>query len=60
MTAYNRKCYITNIHRGVGNKSCYVYAELRDENNELIISATIDYITKEFIKRMDLQQKSIE
>lgn len=55
MTDFNRKCYITNIHRGRGNKSIFVYAELRDENDELIISATLDYITKEFIKRMDKQ-----
>ncbi len=53
MSEYNRKCCITNIHRGRGDRSIFIYAELRDENNNLLISATLDYIIKKFIDRMD-------
>lgn len=36
---------IKNIHRGIGQRSHIVYAELRAvKNDELIISATIDFI----------------
>jgi len=35
---------ITNIHRGKGNRRHIIYAELCDNKNELVISATLDYI----------------
>lgn len=38
---------VTNIRRGAGARSKNVYAELRDSNGELLISATLDYITAE-------------
>jgi len=38
------KYTITNIRKGKGNRSHTLYAQLRDENNELVISATLDYV----------------
>lgn len=38
------KYKITNIRRGKGNREKYIYAELRDENDVMIISATLAYI----------------
>jgi len=35
---------ITNIRRGKGTRRHIIYAELRDNNNGLVISATLDYI----------------
>jgi len=35
---------ITNIRRGKGVRRHLIYAELRNDKNELIISATLDYI----------------
>lgn len=43
-----RKDYkICNIHRGRGNprREATLYADLRDEDDTLLISATLDYIT---------------
>jgi len=56
MSKYNEKCYITNIHY---NKIRYakgdrtLYACLYDENDELLISATLDYIIEELSIRID-------
>jgi hypothetical protein len=38
------KYIITNIHRGKRERNHVLYGELRDENNKLLIGATIDYI----------------
>ena len=38
------KYSIVNIRKGKGNRSNIIYAKLVDENGELIISATLDYI----------------
>jgi len=40
-------CKITNIRRGRGIKEGYVYAQLRGPNDELLIAATLNYITKQ-------------
>lgn len=37
---------IVNIRRGKGARRNIIYAELRDENDGLVISATLDYIEK--------------
>jgi hypothetical protein len=38
-------CYLTKVHHGTGNRSVYIYAELRDiKTDQLMISATLDYI----------------
>lgn len=42
-------CRIVNIKRGTGPRHCYVYAQLLDINNELLISATLDYITEQLL-----------
>ena len=38
------KFSITNIHRGKGDRNHIVYAFLKDEKGNLVISATLDYI----------------
>jgi hypothetical protein len=35
---------IINIHRGEGDRACYIYAELRDDADQLLISAILPYI----------------
>ena len=43
---FPQKVIVTNIHRGKGARSIYVYAELRDQtNNDLLISGLLEYIT---------------
>ena len=39
-------CSITNIRRGTGDKSQWIYANLVDKDGKLLISATLDYITE--------------
>lgn len=53
------KYTITNIRRGKNERRHVIYAELRDEKNELVISATLQYIhdrisemTKEPVKSL--------
>lgn len=37
--------YITNVHKGSGPRSAYIYAEVRDlRTDELYMSATLDVI----------------
>lgn len=56
------KYTITNIRRGKNERQHIIYAELRDEQGELVIAATLDYIhdrireltkTGEWVKRED-------
>lgn len=42
-------CRIVNIKRGTGARHRYVYAQLRDINGELLISATLEYITEQLM-----------
>lgn len=35
---------ITDLYRGEGDRSNHIYAVLRDEDGNLCISATLDYI----------------
>lgn len=42
---------IKNIRRGKGERSVYIYAELYIDE-ELSISATLDYITEKIFERM--------
>jgi hypothetical protein len=35
---------IINIKRGTGDRSKFIYAQLVDDNDNLIISATLNYI----------------
>lgn len=43
-------CVITNIRRGTGARKSFVYAELRGPDGELLMSATLDYITTEIME----------
>ena len=43
-------CVITNIRRGKGYRESFVYAELRGPDGELLMSATLDYITTEIME----------
>lgn len=47
-----RTYYLTNIRRGDGERSRYVYGELRDAETRLLqISATVDYIREVAVER---------
>lgn len=46
------KCTITDIQRGKGTRSVFIYAKLRDENGGVIINATLDYIIHSLEERL--------
>jgi hypothetical protein len=48
------KCSIVNIRRGAADKGRdhILYAKLVDENGDLVISATLDYITQAMHERI--------
>jgi hypothetical protein len=46
------KCTITDIRRGKGYRNIYIYANLRNEKGEIIISADLDYIYEQLEKRL--------
>lgn len=41
---------IKNIRRGIGERFKYVYADIYSTNNELLVSADLDYCTNRMIK----------
>lgn len=43
---------ITDVRRGKGARSVYVYAELRASDGSLLVSATLDYITTVLRERL--------
>ncbi len=43
---------ITNIRRGKGDRSQYIYAQIRDKNNELLVAATLDYCVDALKERL--------
>jgi hypothetical protein len=43
---------IVNIRRGKGERSIYIYAELRSSSGQLLVSATLDYILKILDERL--------
>ncbi len=51
-TTNYEKCRITNIKRGTGNRSRFIYAHLEDENGVLLICATLDYIVSALADRL--------
>lgn len=56
MNKYNEKCYISDIHYNKkrfakGDKT--LYAHLYDENDQLLIAATLDYIVEQLNIRFD-------
>ena len=42
-------CIITNIRRGNGYRSQWIYAQLRGPNGELLIDATLEYINARLV-----------
>lgn len=45
-------CRIVDIQRGQGPYAQYVYARLVDRDGNLLVCATLDYITKTVINRL--------
>lgn len=45
-------CQIVNIRRGRGARAGIVYAKLVDKDGNLLISATLDYITSALKQRV--------
>lgn len=41
---------ICNIRRGDGERNKYVYAEIRDANDNLLVSADLDYCSQRMIQ----------
>lgn len=50
-------CVITNIRRGIGARRSVVYAQLHGPDGELLISATLDYITTKIMEADILPEK---
>jgi hypothetical protein len=54
-----RRLVIEEIERGTGQRSKYIYAVLRDaDTRELLVSATLDYITGKLLNNLELYQES--
>lgn len=47
---FPRGCTISNIRQGKGERSCYIYADLRAPNGDLLIAATLEYINKRILE----------
>ena len=45
-------CQIVNIRRGKGPRADIIYAQVVDKNGNLLISATLDYITAALKQRV--------
>jgi hypothetical protein len=45
-----RGSVICNIHRGVGARWKYIYAEIRDNTGKLLVSADLEYCTNRMIE----------
>ncbi len=54
------KVKIIDIRRGTGERNIYWYAQVIDENNELVINATLDYCLKTVMERLDKQNGIVE
>jgi len=54
------KVKIINIRRGTGERNIYWYAKVVDENNELVINASLDYCVKTVMERLDKQNGIVE
>lgn len=54
MTDYS-KVKIINIRRGKGERSIFWYATVVDENDEVVINATLDWCIQEVKERIDTQ-----
>lgn len=52
-------CRITNIKRGKGERSCYIYATLVNEKGEILISATLDYIVDTLTERLPIPRNEL-
>lgn len=53
-----KNCRIINIKRGSGSRSCYIYATLVNEKDEILISATLDYIIDALAERLPISNES--
>lgn len=42
---------LTKIHRGKNGRERFVYAELTEENGDLLVSATLDYCLRACLER---------
>lgn len=51
------KCKIVNIHRGKGKRSEFIYAQVVDEDGEIVIYATLDYIVECFESRLPVEEE---
>lgn len=47
---FPKGCTITNIRQGKGVRCCFIYADLRDPNGELLIAATLNYINERLLE----------
>lgn len=47
---FPKGCTITNIRQGKGARSCWIYADLRGPDGELLISAHLEYINEQLLK----------
>jgi hypothetical protein len=53
-------CKIVNIRPGAGARAAFVYAHLVDEKNNLLMSATLEYINDALKSAKMISQKEFE
>lgn len=49
-TPFPKGCRIDNIRQGKGERSCYIYADLRGPDGVLLIAAHLDYINQRLLE----------
>ena len=47
---FPKGCTISNIRQGKGERSCYIYADLRGPDGAWLISATLEYINQRLLE----------
>jgi hypothetical protein len=51
-----KNCRIVDIRRGSGERSHLIYAQLVNDKDELLISATLDYIVEALAERIPIEE----
>ena len=49
-TPFPKGCRIENIRQGKGERSCYIYGDLRGPDGVWLISATLEYINQRLLE----------
>lgn len=54
-----KNCRIIDIRRGSGKRSHLIYAQLVNDKDELLISATLDYVVEALAERIPVEENEV-